>query len=36
MWLWKNFRTDSKTSISGWKMFAVTNMVRRWGPVLGA
>ena len=34
---WKNFRTDSKTSISGWKMLAVTNsMVRRSGPRLGA
>ena len=34
-WLWKNRRTDWKTSISGWKMFATTNMVRRSGPVLG-
>ncbi len=24
--LWKNFRTASKTSISGWKMFAATSI----------
>ena len=35
-WLWKNRRIDWKTSIRGWKMFAVTNMVRRSGPVLAA
>ena len=35
--LWKNFRTDSKTSISGWKMLAMRNMVRRPEPsLLGA
>ena len=27
--LWKNFRTDSKTSISGWKMLAVTSSMVR-------
>ena len=26
--LWKNLRTASKTSISGWKIFAVTSIVR--------
>jgi hypothetical protein len=35
-WLWKNRRIDWKTSISGWKMFAVTNMLRRSRPALGA
>ena len=36
-WLWKNLRTASKMSISGWKMLAVTtNMVRRWEPEPGA
>ena len=29
--LWKNFSTVSKTSIRGWKMLAVTSMVRGWG-----
>ncbi len=32
--LWKNFRTDSKTSISGWKMLAVTSIGQGLG--LGA
>jgi hypothetical protein len=30
--LWKNFRTASKMSISGWKMLAETNMIRRSRP----
>ena len=32
--LWIHFRTDSKTSISGWKMLAARSMVRRLLPVL--
>ena len=35
-WLWKNLRTASNTSISGWKMLAATNMFTRSGPELGA
>src|ERR1700733_7005757 len=33
-WLWKNRRIDWKTSISGGKMFAGTNMLGRSGPGL--
>jgi hypothetical protein len=29
--LWKNFSTDSNTSIRGWKMLAVRSMFRRYG-----
>ncbi len=38
MLLWKNFSTASNTSISGWKMLAVTSSMvrRRSGRRLGA
>jgi hypothetical protein len=31
--LWKNFSTASKTLMSGCRMFAVTSMIRRSGPL---
>jgi hypothetical protein len=34
--LWKNFKTASNTSISGWKMFAMSSMVRRLRAECGA
>ena len=35
--LWKNFSTDSKTSMSGWKMLAVKQAcIRRSGPAHAA